>query len=147
MPAPRKVSAASGASGKANANEFTDGVPKHMAEIVNAWSKWRADNPVRGNEGEGACNFFDVLSRPPKATQLPWCAYLLKKQQECLYVPLLVDCGGQKTQPLAGAPVEAELMQVVDGAGKHMEHYANIHRIKHLAKEHPLVAEVEEHNE
>ena len=79
MPAPRKVSAASGASGKADANEFTDGVPKHMAEIANAWSKWRADNPVRGNEGEGACNFFDVLSRPPKAPKLPWFAYQHKK--------------------------------------------------------------------
>ena len=38
-------------------------------------------------------------------------------------------------------------MQVVDGAGKHMEHHANVHRINHLAKEHRLVAEVEEHND
>ena len=47
-------SAASGASGKAHVDDFTDGVPKHIAETVNKWSKWRAGNPVRGNGGAGA---------------------------------------------------------------------------------------------
>ena len=36
--------------------------------------------------------------------------------------------------------------QEIDGAGKHMGYYTNIHRIKHLAEEHPLVAGVEEQN-
>ena len=36
---------------------------------------------------------------------------------------------------------------MVGGAGKRMEPYTNIHRIKHLAKGHPLVAEVDEHND
>ena len=103
---------------------------------------------MRANEGAGPTNFFNVPAKPPKSNQIPWTAHALTDgRQEWLFVPELVPLGGQKTQPLAGAPVEAELMQVVDGAGKHMEHYTNIHRIKHLAKEHPLVAEVEEHNE
>ena len=66
-------------------------------------------------------------------------------RQEWLFVPELVPLGGQKTQPLAGAPVEAELMEVVDGAGKHMEHYTNIYRIEHLASEHPGVESVIRH--
>ena len=123
--------------------EFSGGVPESIADTVSAWMDWRAKVPVRGNYGEGPTNLLGVSSKPGKGTQEPWASYAMKTQL-WLFVPFLVERGEEKTQPLAGAPVEAELMQVVH-AGKIFEHYTNIHRIRRLAETHPLVAAVREH--
>ena len=75
--------------------------------------------------------------------QEPWCSYFNDKQ-EWLYVLFLCECGEGQTKPLAGAPSDADLQQVVY-RGQNMEHYSNVHRIQHLASGHPLVAKVEKH--
>ena len=130
----------------ADVDEFTDGVPKHIAANVKQWLEWRAKNPVRGNEGAPVYTFVVVTRRPAQGAQMPWLGYALKKgnRQEWLYAPFLMDRDKQHTQPLAGAPAEAELMQVTR-RGKPVVHYTNIHRMKHLASTHPLVSSLTEH--
>ena len=59
--------------------------------------------------------------------------------------PFLTSAQEGFTQPLAGAPQDAELFQCMV-AGKMMQHYSNIHRVSHLASTHPLVHSVMPHN-
>ena len=129
--------AASGAIGMA---------PKPIGETVEEeWTQWRAEHPVRANAGAPPNRCIRVSGRPSKSTQLPWCSYATIKKKEWLFVPFLCERGGGSTQSLTGAPSEADLQQVVY-QGQNFEHYSNIHRIKHLASGHPLVAEVEKLN-
>ena len=118
---------------------LSDRVPKNIAANVKQWLEWRAEHPVRGDKGAPVANFVEVCQRPTKTVQLPWYSYRIKNKQEWLYVPFLV---AKKAKPLAGAPVEAKCTEVWI-RGKCLEHYTNIHRIKHLASLHPLVAEVQ----
>ena len=124
--------------------------PKPIGETVEEeWTQWRAEHPVRANAGAPPNRCIRVSGRPSKSTQLPWCSYATDKSfvrcsyaKEWLFVPFLCERGEGSTEPLAGAPLEAALQQVVY-QGQNFEHYSNIHRIKHLASGHPLVAEVE----
>ena len=118
--------------------EFSDRVPRHIiAETVQDWSGWRDQHPVRRDPTIQAPQTFEpVSSRPMKVTQIAWKGFSIKQGQEWCYVPFLVARGG--TQPLAGAPEEADLTQVMY-RGEPMEHYTNIHRIENLARSHPLV--------
>ena len=59
--------------------------------------------------------------------------------------PFLTSAQEGFTQPLAGAPQDAELFQCMV-AGKMMQHYSNIHRVSLLASTHPLVHSVMPHN-
>ena len=117
--------------------------PKQNDETVEELAQWRAEHPVRANGGAGPNWRVSVTRRPPKWTQEPWCSYTADKDKQAwFYVPFLCERGEGSTEPLAGAPSEADLQQVVY-QGQNFEHYSNIHRIKHLASGHPLVAEVE----
>ena len=116
--------------------------PKHIDETVEELAQWRAEHPVRANGGAGPNWRVSVTRRPPKWTQEPWCSYTADKDKQAwFYVPFLCERGEGSTEPLAGAPLEAALQQVVY-QGQNFEHYSNIHRIKHLASGHPRVAQV-----
>ena len=120
--------------------------PKHIDETVEELAQWRAEHPVRANGGAGPNWRVSVTPRrPPKWTQEPWCSYTADKDKQAwFYVPFLCERGEGSTEPLAGAPLEAALQQVVY-QGQNFEHYSNIHRIQHLASGHPLVAQVVPH--
>ena len=120
--------------------------PKQNDETVEELAQWRAEHPVRANGGAGPNWRVSVTPRrPPKWTQEPWCSYTADKDKQAwFYVPFLCERGEGSTEPLAGAPLEAALQQVVY-QGQNFEHYSNIHRIKHLASGHPRVAQVVPH--
>ena len=58
--------------------------------------------------------------------------------------PFLTSAQEGFTQPLAGAPQDAELFQCTV-EGKLMQHSSNIHRMKYLAATYPLVSSVIPH--
>ena len=130
--------------------EFSDLSPRHIiADTVPDWLGWRDQHPVRRDPTIQAPPTFEPVSSRPelsnrlqKLTQIAWKGFSIKEGQEWCYVPFLVARGG--TQPLAGAPEEADLTQVMY-RGEPMEHYTNIHRIENLARSHPLVVQVNLH--
>ena len=72
----------------------------NVDDIIEAWSRWRDDHKVRANGGKGVISCCDVDRRPAKPAQLPWTAYGIRRGQEWVYTPFLLD-SDPTAQPLA----------------------------------------------
>ena len=98
---------------------------------------WRARFPCRGHP----LLQWTGRDRPGKVDQRPWAVYT-STQHEWVLVPTLILCpGGVKTEPLAGAPAEADMFTTLRN-GRWHQHWTTIQRMKFLAESHPLVDEV-----
>ena len=89
-----------------------DAVPTPIAAQVRKWSQWRAEHPIRGNEGAPPSRCVYVSKRPKQVTQSEWSSFVIKDVQEWYYVPLTVDRDAQNTQSLTGAPLNQPLAVV-----------------------------------
>ena len=132
------------ASRQALATADAELMHKHgIQPLVGDWLGWRKRFAVR------AQSLTRTLKPRPgsKMDQLPWHTYRSLKQngtmdQEWLYAPFLV--AALVSQPLTGQQASRRLWQGNVGQ-VFSRHYTDIHRVRALAQEHPLIEEVEFH--
>ena len=73
--------------------------------LASRWQDWRVRFPCRGHPRLQ----WTGRERPNQGEQQPWHVYK-STQQEWVLVPTLILCpGGVNTEPLVGAPAEADM--------------------------------------
>ena len=113
-------------------------------EEIAKWESWRQEVPTRKPNGTKIIR--EAYLRPiNKSEQDAWHYYTDPgTRQSWIFVPFLEKAQDSSAQPLAGAPLEANLFQCTV-KGELLQHYSNIHRVSHLASTHPLVRSVIPH--
>ena len=128
--------------------EFEDIFSASGAEVqqqIAEWESWRQKVGVRKPSNEKIEKH--AWARPSKPQQRKWHYYTDTTIDQCqswIMTPFLTSAQEGFTQPLAGAPQDAELFQCMV-AGTLVQHYSNIHRVSHLASTHPRVSSVTPH--
>ena len=108
------------------------------------WIAYRSAYPSRRNIGR--LN-FTRRPKPKKPDQRAWHVHEQKNEHQCqqwVLVPTVIPVP-QVTQPLAGAPREANLFAMDPPLQGLHEHWTNIHRMRYLAEKHPQIGSVREH--
>ena len=110
------------------------------------WITYRSAYLSRRNSGR--LN-FTRRPKPGKPDQRAWHVYEQRNEHQCqqwVLVPTLNPVS-QLTEPLAGAPSEANLFACKPPLQGWHEHWTNIHRIRYLAEKHPQIETVREHKQ
>ena len=108
------------------------------------WIKYRSAYPSRRNSGR--LN-FTRSPKPGKPDQRAWHVHEHRNEHQCqqwVLVPTLNPVS-QLTEPLAGAPSEANLFAYKPPLQGWHEHWTNIHGMWYLVEKHPQIETVRQH--
>ena len=108
------------------------------------WITYRSAYPSRRNSGR--LN-FTRRPKPGKPDQRAWHVHEQRNEHQCQQWVLVPTPNpvSQLTEPLAGAPSEANLFAHKPPLQGWHEHWTNMHRIRYLAEQHPQLGRVREH--